>query len=100
MSKAEIIAGSKPGEFFVSGELNLNTANNLLLRGQDIIKTLPSIHFNFAKVAQSSSVGLALLVAWCRIAKRLGKNITMSNLPDQLLSAAKVSNLDTILPIT
>lgn len=98
-NNAEIIAGSNPGEFIICGELNFVTANNLLQRGNEIINKLSDIHFNFAKVSQSSSVGLALLAAWSKNARQAGKQFTASNLPTRLLSAAKVSNLDTILPI-
>ena len=96
---ATIKPGANANDFLISGELNFTTAIALCTRGQQLIAENTALNFDFSQVNQSSSVGLALLIAWARKAKQLGKTVSFSHLPKELLAAAKVSNLDTILPL-
>jgi phospholipid transport system transporter-binding protein len=95
----EIKPGKNDRENMVCGELTFSTAANLLAHGKSLIVNHTSIHFNLSQVTHCSSVGLAVLIAWCRIARQLGKSISFSHLPTNLLSAAQVSNLDSVLPL-
>lgn len=99
MINIEIKPGSSENEQIICGDLIFSTANDLLNRGKNLIANSKSIHFNLSQVTHSSSIGLAVLIAWCRTAKQLHKKISFSHLPANLLSAAKVSNLDSVLPI-
>lgn len=100
MNNIEFKSGKSENEKIICGDLIFSTANDLLVRGKNLIASSPSIHFNLSQVTHSSSIGLAVLIAWCRTAKQLHKKISFSHLPANLLSAAKVSNLDKILPIS
>ena len=96
---ATIKPGANAQDYLISGELNFTTAIDLCTRGEQLITENAALNFDFSQVTQSSSVGLALLIAWARKAKQLGKTVTFSHLPKDLLAAAKVSNLDFILPL-
>lgn len=95
----EIKPGKNNQENIICGELTFSTATDLLSRGKSIIVNNSAIHFNLSQVSHCSSVALAVLIAWCREARQLGKSISFSHLPENLLSAAKVSNLDSVLPL-
>lgn len=100
MINVEIKPGKNESENIICGDLTFSTASDLLARGRSLIANNSSaIHFNLSQVSHSSSIGLAVLIAWCRAARQMGKSITFSHLPTNLLSAAKVSNLDSVLPL-
>ncbi len=95
----EIKPGKNNQENIICGDLTFSTASDLLSRGKSIIANNSAIHFNLSQVSRCSSVALAVLIAWCREARQLSKSISFSHLPANLLSAAKVSNLDSVLPL-
>lgn len=95
----EIKPGKNNQENIICGDLTFSTASALLARGKAIIVNNAITYFNLSQVSHCSSVALAVLIAWCREARRLGKSISFSHLPANLLSAAKVSNLDSVLPL-
>ncbi len=99
MMQCEIKPGKNENEQIICGDLTFFTANDLLNHGKNLIANNNAIHFNLSQINQSSSIGLAVLIAWCRAAKKLNKKISFSHLPAKLLSAAKVSNLDSVLPL-
>lgn len=100
MNNVEIKPGKNENDNIICGDLTFSTASNLLSRGKVLIAKNSSIHFDLSEVTHSSSIGLAVLIAWCRTARQMGKSISFSHLPANLLSAAKVSNLESVLPIT
>jgi phospholipid transport system transporter-binding protein len=84
----------------IQGALTLGTAKEVLKQGQAWIKQLPADgQMDFSAVTQSDSAGIALLIAWARFAKQQHCVIQFVHLPTQLMTIAKLSSLDTILPI-
>ncbi|MGB6977371.1 MAG: STAS domain-containing protein [Gammaproteobacteria bacterium] len=86
-------------EYVVSGELNFATVPRLRNIGNQLLLQQNTIIFNFQGVSRSDSSALALLTTWTRQARRNGKKILFTHLPSQLLDIAKLSGLDSILPI-
>jgi phospholipid transport system transporter-binding protein len=85
-------------EIFVSGKLDFeNVAFALEQLCAFIDSASQKTIVNFSKLQQSNSAGLALMTNLLRYAKKKHKSIYFSNIPDKLLSAAKMSNLDEIL---
>ena len=95
------ITSTSPTEFDISGMIDFENVTELLQKACEIINLASQeIKFNFAKISQSNSAGLALLTGMLRHAQAKQKHILFLQLPAKLLAAAKISDLDTILPCT
>lgn len=89
-------------EFLIKGVLDVENTPVLLKQICNIIdqQTQKEIElvFNFSELQQSSSVGLALLTSLLRYANERQQNLQFRHLPGNLWAAAKVSDLDKVLP--
>ncbi|HEV2613287.1 MAG TPA: STAS domain-containing protein [Gammaproteobacteria bacterium] len=95
------ITSKSPTEFHISGILDFDNVSSVLQEASEIItRSTAEVKFDFAGISQSNSAGLALLTALLRHAHETHKNILFLNLPAKLLAAAKISDLDSILPCT
>jgi len=85
----------------VSGALDFDSVLALQQQGaQWIQKIAPApITLNLAGVTYSSSAGLALLLDWLRAAHRSGKQISVANMPVDMLALVRVSGLEQSLPL-
>ena len=84
----------------IQGALTLDTAQEKLRQGQAWIENLRTDgKIDLSEVTQCDSAGMALLIAWARFAKQQDRKIQFVHLPSQLLTIARLSNLDTVLPI-
>ena len=98
MSKPTLTATS-PTEFKLSGCIDFDNVEKLLKDACEIItKATAQVKFNFSGIEQSNSAGLALLTGLLRHANENRKNILFLQLPGKVLAAAKVCDLDAILP--
>jgi phospholipid transport system transporter-binding protein len=96
-----IVEKDNDGVYFIKGELNMQTVpalttttNAMLLRDNgDVV-------IDLANVSRADSAGLALLVEWCRLARRYKLNLAFRNVPNQLMQIARLSELDDLLPLT
>lgn len=59
-----------------------------------------SVTLDLQGVTHTDSAGLALILEWMRTAQRQGKVVVFRNIPAQMLSIARLSGLDAILPLT
>jgi phospholipid transport system transporter-binding protein len=83
----------------IIGELSFNTIPKLRNIGCHFITKNERPIFNLQQVISEDNSGVALLMAWTRFAKKLGKNVYFINLPNQLRDVIKLSGLEDILPI-
>jgi len=83
----------------ISGDLSFATVAELDRRGCVFIKQNLSPVFDLSEVTFSDNAGVALLVAWTRYAKGVGKKISFINLPKQLLDLVGASGLGNILSL-
>lgn len=88
------------GQFRVDGDLDYETVTRLL-NIDDTMFTHPKgeIIVDLGGIRRTTSVGLALMLEWLRLAKSRNKTIRFTNIPAQMLSMAKVSQLDSILQL-
>lgn len=101
MQNKPTITAKSPSEFMLAGIIDFDNVTELLQEACDLMnQATHDITFNFADIAQSNSAGLALLTALLRHSNETQKNILFLNLPAKLLAAAKISDLDTLLPCT
>lgn len=99
MTKATIQATADEHIYMVSGSLDFESIIPLLNQIDMLInKAINNITFNFSQITQSNSAGLAFLTALLRKAKAKHKTIQFLHLPTSLLAAAKISDLDKIIP--
>lgn len=88
------------GRFRVEGDLDYDTVSRLL-HVDDIMfsQGTKDIVVDLGGITRTTSVGLALMLEWLRMAHSKSKNIKFSNVPAQMLAMAKVSQLETILQL-
>lgn len=86
------------GRWLLTGELEFATVPGLLAGpGRNLGASASEV--DLAGVTRADSAGLALLVAWTRASARAGHAIRFIHVPAQLLSIARVSGLEEILPL-
>jgi phospholipid transport system transporter-binding protein len=83
----------------LSGELNFSTVSGLEEQSKKLFKENNSIILDLKEVKRADSAGVALLVEWVRQAESHHCKVNFTNIPEQMLSIARVSALDTILPL-
>jgi phospholipid transport system transporter-binding protein len=87
------------GRLKLVGELSFRSVPELLDTAPAMIGEVPEITVDLADVQRSDSAGVALLVEWMRAVRRQGRSITYLNIPSQMLAIARVSSLDSVLPL-
>jgi len=100
MSATEIVEVSF-GALRLSGVLDFRSGPQLRVSGQKLIRESQSaaLLLDCSAVEKSSSVGVALLLAFMRDAAAAGKTLAMSGLPSDMRQIAQVSGLDDLLPL-
>lgn len=87
------------GRFRVEGQLNFATVTRALETSRGLFAKEQAIRLDLSGVTATDSAGLALLVEWV-IRARQGKcQLTYSHVPQQILAIARISDVDTMLPI-
>lgn len=88
------------GGFELSGVLSFDTVPELWSENLASFSDYPELQIDLQGVSRSDSAGLALLIEWTRIARGQGRSIRFVNVPPQMLAIARVSSLDTVLPMS
>jgi len=98
VSKASV-SFDPAGIVYIKGILDHESGPLLREQGQALIResASKSIQLNCAEVEKSSSVGLALLLAFMRDGQQYGKTIELVQLPDDMRKIAHVCGLTEIL---
>lgn len=83
------------GELKLFGVLDYRTGPALREQGAKLIKAsnAPALILDCSAIEKSSSVGLALLLAFMRDAQSAGKTVSVRALPDDMREIAQVSGL-------
>jgi phospholipid transport system transporter-binding protein len=100
VSTAEILEVS-PGVLRLTGVLDFRSGPQLRVSGQKLIRASQAskLLLDCTAVDKSSSVGVALLLAFMRDAAAAGKSLVMSGLPSDMQQIAQVSGLEDLLPL-
>jgi len=85
--------------FKISGSLDAGSVNALLPLGTKAISTNShqELVIDLSDVTDSSSAGVALLVAWWKVTKLHHKVLRLKNIPTKMHAIMRVSNLDELL---
>ena len=84
----------------VLGELNFANVAKLYRDGLAFVNQHPQLLVDFTEATVGDSSILAVLVAWSRRSKQLQYSLNYINLPNTLIEMARLSHLDTVLPIS
>lgn len=100
MSEASLVAGSG-GELKLLGVLDYSSGPALRETGARLIReqAAAALVVDCSGVEKSSSVGLSLLLAFMRDARKSGKTLSIRSLPEDMRQIAGVSGLDALLPL-
>jgi len=86
------------GRFAVAGDLDFETAAQLLECSTDIFRNAPRIDVDMSGVRSSDSAGLALLIEWVRRARARHLEIEFHGMPAQLRALIGISDLEDLFP--
>lgn len=90
----------KNKEIMVIGVINFNNVSSILNQGITMIGGLDNIKVNLKELSQTDSSGLALFVAWVKVAKEQNKKIVFTNVPGFVKDISRVYGLDEVLPVS
>ncbi|MCK4841690.1 MAG: STAS domain-containing protein, partial [Methylococcales bacterium] len=65
------------------------------IKSFDFLNAAKEICIDLKKVNTSDSAGLALIIEWIKHSKNHNTSLTFKNIPQQLLTLAKLSGFDT-----
>ncbi|MCW9079358.1 MAG: STAS domain-containing protein [Gammaproteobacteria bacterium] len=85
------------GQFAVSGNLEIETATDALADSMIKFNPYSEIEVDLSGVTRADSAGLALLLEWVHWAKNTAREIRFKNVPEQIRSIARISEVDSIL---
>ncbi len=88
-----------PGQYALVGELSFASVPGLVGLGVSLFDGVDAASLDLSQVDRSDSAGLALLVSWVRLARQQGKQLSLVQIPPQLLGMARVSGVDHILSL-
>jgi phospholipid transport system transporter-binding protein len=80
--------------YYVIGDLTFFTLNKKTIGSFDFLKSAKDICIDLEKVSTADSAGLALLIEWIKQSKLRGTSLTFENIPQQLLTLAKLSSFE------
>ena len=84
--------------FMLRGVLDFRTVPDLDKQSRVLFGTRKEVTVDLSGVTRANSAGLALLMEWVQMARRGGRNFRFANIPEKLLSLARVTELDEFLP--
>ena len=93
MSKVDIIDRGS-GVFVIDGDLTFSTIDKKTVKSFDFLKSADSITLDLSQVSSTDSAGLALLIEWIKYAHINQIELKFKNIPEQLITLAKLSGLD------
>ena len=82
------------GTYFVEGNMTFSTLNKKTIKSFGFLNTTKEICIDLEKVTVADSAGLALMIEWIKHSKLLNSKLRFKNIPQQLLTLAKLSDLD------
>ena len=98
MSQIELLE-TPEGKVSLVGVLSFSSVNQALEMMQPFIESRQSLIIDLSGVERADSAGLALLVEWISRSQQRGVELSYCDIPQQMLAIARVSGLDSVLPI-
>lgn len=83
-----------PGFFIVEGKLTFSSIDKKTVKSLNFLQSADKICIDLEKVETTDSAGLALMIEWIKQSKTHGVQLSFKNIPEQLLTLAKLSGFD------
>jgi len=93
VSKLNII-DQGAGHFVVDGDLTFSTIDKQSVKSFSFLKAAKEITIDLGRVSCTDSAGLALMIEWIKYTRHNKTQLRFKNIPEQLLTLAKLSGLD------
>lgn len=88
------------GVITLRGELTLTTVKELWENSRSFFDGQKTpLKIDLTQITQSDSAGVALLIAWVRLAHQQKREIFLISLPKQMQAIIRVSGLENLLPV-
>lgn len=100
MSAAHFVTEGDEGRLALLGELTFETVPGLSKDLESMFNQCSRLCVDLSGLERVDSAGLALLIEWTRLARALGHRLEFINVPPQLLTIARASGLEQILPFS
>ena len=93
------LASAADGQLAARGPLTFATARRARELGLQSVTAgaAPALEFDCRGIAAVDSAGLAVLVDWLGAAKRAGRTLRYTHLPQELMALARISEVDELL---
>ena len=85
--------------YLLTGILSFDTVSQLQDDIEPLTKQGTEVILDLSGIERVDSAGIVVLLEWMKLARGSGRQILFTNIPQQLLDIARVSDLDGILPI-
>lgn len=85
------------GRFALKGDLEFETAPEVLERSRDLFADHASIEVDLTEVRRADSAGLALLLEWVNWARNYVREIRFINIPEQITAIAQICEVENML---
>lgn len=89
--------GTAAGQFRLTGALSIDTAAAILARGSRAFAAAPQVSVDLSGITQADSAGLSVLLAWVGRARREGRRLSFTSLPEPLLRIARLCAVEPLL---
>ncbi|MDE1460612.1 STAS domain-containing protein [Spartinivicinus poritis] len=94
------VLSTAPGQLKLVGSVTFRAAATIEQQGRELlIKQAGNCTVDLSEVREAGSAALSVLLSWMRQAHHLSINLSIVNMPTDLYDLARVSGLDTVLPI-
>ncbi|MGI0115640.1 STAS domain-containing protein [Zooshikella sp. RANM57] len=93
---------TQPGVIKVSGCLEAANAVVIEQQGRDLMtstNTVTAWQIDLSGIVSCSSVGLSVLLCWLRFSRKCSYQLKFVNMSADLFDLARVSGLDSVLPL-
>ena len=100
VEKNAALARVADGDYKVTGQLVFATVRDLLRASATVLQGEPRQSIDLSGVEHADSAGLALLIEWFCAAEKAKRSVRFTGVPAQLRALAKLSNLETVLPLS
>jgi len=97
VAAAAMLADQGAGRCTLSGDLTVATVEPLWreLRASGLLRSARSV--DLARVAESDSSGLALLIAWRGSCRANGGDLVVNAMPERIAALARLTDAETIV---
>ncbi len=98
-ASAVTVVETAPDHYGVRGALTFGTARQALEAGLRALASArgASIEVDCREVVASDSAGLAVLIEWLAWARRSGRDLRYSNVPEALCAIARICEVESLL---